>query len=66
MYICKLLSALLLLSLVLAGALGEEEPRDEVTDGEDSTEFSIELGEDDFDSTIEAHPLVLAEFYAPW
>ncbi len=39
---------------------------EEVPADEETTEFVIELGEDDFDSTIESHSLVLAEFYAPW
>lgn len=54
--------ALLLLSLTLAIADEEDVANDETTE----EEHVIELGEDDFDSTIADNPLILVEFYAPW
>ena len=67
MGISRLIPALWLLSLTLTASLCEEISTEEaVAADEESSEFVIELGEDDFDSTIESHPLIMVEFYAPW
>ncbi len=69
MGISRLIPALWLFSLMLTASLCEEVSTEEevaADEVEESTEFVIELGEDDFDSTIESHPLILVEFYAPW
>ena len=57
------LFALWMLSWALLAAAEEEE-----TSGseEETIEHVIELGADDFDATIESHPLILVEFFAPW
>ena len=57
------LFALWMLSWALLAAAEEEEPSGSE---EETIEHVIELGADDFDSTIESHPLILVEFYAPW
>lgn len=69
MGISRLIPVLWLFSLMLTASLCEEVSTEEevaADEVEESTEFVIELGEDDFDSTIESHPLILVEFYAPW
>ena len=62
----QVFSQVFILFLVLVEAFSEEHADHVINLQNEDRAYVIELQEEDFDTTLAAHSLILVEFYAPW